>query len=172
MSRVIGGFNGFFIHQRDKPRIKYKAKCTDFSGWLRIELARFLNTISTNGHPPKETPEQIIGLETKAWRDGLVNSTRYQESLSTCLALRRGRRFMITEKGQIGLVPFIGSAAGKEGKRGSRIAVLYAAVCPLFWKISRGKMKIYLKWSVIVILRVPCTVRQLRGVIMKAIDLS
>ncbi|KAJ4345568.1 uncharacterized protein N0V89_011701 [Didymosphaeria variabile] len=112
-------------------QIKSDLPDSGFGVWTRVDLVRFLNIISANGATPKESAEEVLGLKKKEWSTGLVDNLGYNESLSSRLSIGRGRRFATTERGRMGLVPFIGTRAQSGEEKGSAIAVLHGCIVPV-----------------------------------------
>ena len=112
--------------QSDLPNSAYES-------WGKIELVNFLNVISHNGNPPKQSAEDILGLVPKLWGSDLVNKTvvGYNEALSSTLSIGRGRRFVTTEEGRLGIVPFIGSRGLSDSGEGSAIVLLHGCCVPV-----------------------------------------
>ncbi|KAF9735777.1 hypothetical protein PMIN06_002143 [Paraphaeosphaeria minitans] len=117
-------------------RIQFDIPSSPFSTWTVVELVAFLNNISANGHPPKQSAEIILGIEKQQWSTGLADNLGYNEALSSRLSIGRGRRFAMTEEGRMALVPFVGSRPRyEEGQsdeeKGSVIAVLHGCSVPI-----------------------------------------
>lgn len=108
-----------------------KSYLTGFQDWTQVELINFLNTVSNNGNTPREPAEQLFGLAPGAFGDEAKHLNNHNESLGICLAMGRGRRFMMTEKGRAGLAPLIGSRAREGDKSGSAIVVLHGCIVPI-----------------------------------------
>jgi hypothetical protein len=117
-----------------------------FEDWTSVELVHFLNTISSNGNPPKESAEEILGIVKKPWSTELVDNMGYNESLSSRLSIGRGRRFATTARGKMALVPFVGSCPQSGEKKGSAIVVLHGCVVPMVLERVREEGN---EWSVV-----------------------
>jgi hypothetical protein len=98
--------------------------------WKQEDMIQFLMEASYNGTKAEETVEEVLGLKARAW-DEVRNMFGYNESLALCLSMGRGRRFVRTETGKLGLAPFIGSKARDENRRGSIIAILHGCIVPV-----------------------------------------
>ncbi|GKT66157.1 heterokaryon incompatibility protein [Colletotrichum tofieldiae] len=90
-----------------------------FENWTLTSLVHFLNTLAANGNTPAETPEVVLGWKPRDFPKELIDMNGYNASLAPCLAMARGREFATTEKGRIGMVPWIGSKGKSEGRRGA-----------------------------------------------------
>lgn len=116
-----------------------KADLPGLGHWTRVDMIRFLNIVSCNGNEPHDSAEQLLGLAPPpgpALAPELAPEQqralhRYAESLGCCLSMGRGRRFMVTEVGRLGLAPYIGSVARDGEKRGSAIVVLHGCIVPM-----------------------------------------
>ncbi|TQN68508.1 Heterokaryon incompatibility protein 6, OR allele [Colletotrichum shisoi] len=102
-----------------------------FEDWTRISLVEFLNTASANGNTPRETPEEVLGLVPKEWGNELLNRNGYNESLAACLAMAKGRKIAMTERGRMGMVPWIGSKGRNGEEKGSVIVALHGCCVPI-----------------------------------------
>ncbi|KAJ0163256.1 Heterokaryon incompatibility protein 6, OR allele [Colletotrichum tanaceti] len=102
-----------------------------FADWTPISLVAFLNTASANGNTPRETPEEVLGLAPREWGNELVNLNGYNESLAACLAMAKGRKIAVTERGRMGMVPWIGSKGRSGEERGSVIVALHGCCVPI-----------------------------------------
>ncbi|KAL1603878.1 hypothetical protein SLS60_005470 [Paraconiothyrium brasiliense] len=127
-------------------QIKSDLAGSGFKVWTTVDLVQFLNVISANGNTPKESAEEVLGLQKKEWSTGLVDNLGYNESLSSRLSIGRGRRFATTLRGRMGLVPFIGSRAQSAEEEGSVIAVLHGCIVPVVLERVGEKMD---EWAVI-----------------------
>ncbi|KAF2001526.1 heterokaryon incompatibility protein [Amniculicola lignicola CBS 123094] len=106
----------------------------DLESWTRKDMISFLNIASCNGNLPQETTEQLLGIEPQALSE-LRNVMGYNESLGCCLSMGRGRRFMKTEAGCIGLAPFIGTKARTGGITGSVVVILHGCIVPIMLEL-------------------------------------
>jgi hypothetical protein len=96
-----------------------------------LELIHFLNVVTANGGVPENTAEQILSLATQLGGETSSFAAMQADSLGLCLTMGRGRRFVRTEKGNIGLVPAVASQARLGEKRGSAIVILHGCIVPL-----------------------------------------
>jgi hypothetical protein len=114
-------------------RIQSDLPKSGYDSWGRNELVRFLDVVSHNGQPPKQSVEDVLGLVPKAWGSDLVNdkAVGYNETLISALSMGRGRRFITTREGRLGLVPFVGSYGRSENSDGSAIVVLHGCCVPV-----------------------------------------
>jgi hypothetical protein len=94
-------------------------------------MIAFLNTVSCNGHDPRESAEKILGLVPGGLPNEYKHLHKNAESLGACLGMAMERRFMRTEKGRLGLAPFVESRARSEGRRGSVVVVLHGCIVPI-----------------------------------------
>ncbi|KAL1599011.1 hypothetical protein SLS60_008157 [Paraconiothyrium brasiliense] len=113
--------------------IKHDLPGSGFDDWTRIDLISFLSIVASNGDEPRESPEEVLGVMPKVWGNELSNMSGYNESLGTCIAIGIGRRVMKTEKGRIGLAPWIGS------KKGCVIVILHGCVVPIVLEAVDGE---------------------------------
>ncbi|KAK2012064.1 heterokaryon incompatibility protein [Colletotrichum eremochloae] len=104
---------------------------SSFQDWTLTSLVSFLSTIAANGNAPAETPEVVLGLKPREFANELANMNGQNSSLASCLAMARGRKFATTEKGRIGMVPWIGSKENKRDQKGSMIVVLHGCCVPI-----------------------------------------
>ncbi|KAF2132910.1 heterokaryon incompatibility protein [Dothidotthia symphoricarpi CBS 119687] len=102
-----------------------KKDLSGFDDWTYFDLVQFLNVVSSNGTEPQDATEKLLGVALDMISDLMRNS------LALCLVMGTGRRFARTEKGRVGLVPFIGSQARSADRRGSVIAVLHGCSVPV-----------------------------------------
>ncbi|KAF1975377.1 heterokaryon incompatibility protein [Bimuria novae-zelandiae CBS 107.79] len=119
-------------------QIKSDLPGSGYDTWTRTDLVHFLNTISANGSPPKQSAEDVLSLVPKAWGEGLVNNAvvGYNEALSSSLSIGRGRRFVVTEQGRRGMVPFVGSRAREGDVEGPAVVVVHGCCVPIV--LERG----------------------------------
>ncbi|KAH7399368.1 heterokaryon incompatibility protein-domain-containing protein [Pyrenochaeta sp. MPI-SDFR-AT-0127] len=101
-----------------------------FEDWTQIQLINFLNTVSSNGVPPREPAEQLLGLVPGILGEH-THLSKHENSLTACLHMGRGRKFMKTETGRKGLAPYIGSVASEGKSKGSAIVVLHGCIVPI-----------------------------------------
>jgi hypothetical protein len=110
--------------------------------WTVKDMIGFLNVASYNGVEPRETAEQVLRLNGPAFWDQV---TDYNAPLSIALSMGRGRRFMKTAEGRLGLAPFIGTRARTEEGAGSPIAVIHGCSVPIVLECvseERGEYRI------------------------------
>lgn len=104
-----------------------------YDSWTKIDLVHFLTVVSHNGNPPKQTAEDVLGLVSKPSVSQLVDKevVGYNEALSSSLSIGRGRRFITTRQGRIGVVPFIGSQGQSDENSASAIVALHGCCVPI-----------------------------------------
>lgn len=115
-----------------------KKDLTGFDHWTQTELVDFLNVVACNGDAPRETGAQILDLTPS----GFLNEHKYlnkrTEALGISLTMGRGRRFMKTEEGRVGLAPFIGTRPREGENNGSVIVVLHGCIVPMVLQRADG----------------------------------
>ncbi|KAL6711855.1 hypothetical protein ACN47E_002898 [Coniothyrium glycines] len=127
-----------------------KADLPAFEHWTHVDLIQFLNVVSCNGDPPRESAEQLLGLAPGVFPEQARHLHKYEESLGCCLSMGRGRRFVTTETGRKGLTPFIGSLAKNEERKGSAIVVLHGCIVPMvLQRIDDGGKDKVGEWKVV-----------------------
>jgi hypothetical protein len=123
-----------------------KADVEGLEHWSHVDLVRFLNVVTANGGDPERSAEDLLGLVTPPDGVGRFRNMNYaNEGLVLALARGRGRRFVRTEKGRLGLVPAVGSQGTSDGKKGSAIVVLHGCIVPVVLELvdeERGEWKL------------------------------
>ncbi|KAK1978631.1 heterokaryon incompatibility protein [Colletotrichum cereale] len=109
-----------------------------FEDWTLISLVSFLSIVAANGNTPAESPEVVLGMKPREFANELANMNGYNSSLAPCLAMARGRKFVTTEKGRIGMVPWIGSKEKSKEQKGSMIVVLHGCCVPIMLDLIGG----------------------------------
>jgi hypothetical protein len=107
---------------------------TDLPGlehWVLSDMIRVLQAASWNGKEPEEPAKEVLQMKENVIRDAMVEFAGVNERLGLCLAMGRGRRFMKTENGRIGLAPAVGSRARQGDIKGSLIVVLHGCIVPI-----------------------------------------
>lgn len=99
--------------------------------WTFIHLVHFLNTVCANGTTPRETAEQILDLAPSALPAPQQHLLLHENALGACLMMARGRKFMRTEAGRLGLAPWMDTRARVGEERGSAIVVLHGCSVPI-----------------------------------------
>lgn len=99
--------------------------------WTYIDLIHFLNTAASNGTAPRETAEQILGLAPAVLPDSERHLLLHENAVGACLMMGRGRKFMRTEGGRLGLAPRMDSRARVGTEIGSVIVVLHGCCVPI-----------------------------------------
>lgn len=101
--------------------------------WTQIEMIDFLNVAASNGGKPAETAREILGHEVSPLMKEIKGWSSSNTGLAGCLTAGRGRKFVRTQKGRLGLAPYIGTKAmsENEGVEGSAIVVLHGCSVPL-----------------------------------------
>jgi hypothetical protein len=122
---------------------------TDVPGldhWTHVDLIRFLNKVTANGGDPERSAEDLLVPATLQNEvNTFRNMSHANEGLGLALAMGRGRRFVRTEKGRLGLVPAIGTQARCGETKGSAIFVLHGCIVPVVLEIvdqDRGRWKL------------------------------
>lgn len=103
--------------------------------WTPLDFVHYLNMLKCNGNKiqPFESAAAVLNPEprdTTAQRNKTLTSTS-TKMLGLIVAMGRGRRFAMMEKGRLGLVPLFGSQAASETQKGSPIAILHGCIVPL-----------------------------------------
>ena len=113
--------------------VQIKQDLSGLEHWTPLELIRFLNVVTANGGIPENTPEQTYNFATEeSYKTSSFAALRADSlDLGLGLTMGRGRRFARTEKGDLGLVPAVGSQARSGKKRGSAVVVLHGCIVPL-----------------------------------------
>ncbi|EFQ35351.1 heterokaryon incompatibility protein [Colletotrichum graminicola] len=114
------------VHQ-----IRKDLPISPFQDWTLISLVSFLGNIAANGNTPAETSEVVLGLQPRGFANELADMNGNNSSLAPRLAMARGRKFATTERGRIGMVPWIGSKEQSNEQKGSIIVVLHGCCVPI-----------------------------------------
>lgn len=99
--------------------------------WTLSDMVRVLQVASWNGKEPDEPAEEVLKMKENLVRDAMVEMAGVNERLGLCLTMGRGRRFMKTESGRIGLAPSVGSRGRDGDKKGSLIVILHGCIVPI-----------------------------------------
>ncbi|KAF2798044.1 HET-domain-containing protein, partial [Melanomma pulvis-pyrius CBS 109.77] len=116
--------------------------------WTQFEMIDFLNVVSSNGCTPNETTEAVMGLNPTELQKEILEIAQCNEALGNCLSVGRGRRFVRTEKGRLGLAPAIGTkpASRSEGifvEKGSPIVVIHGCSVPMVLELVDEELREY-----------------------------
>lgn len=95
--------------------------------WTCEDFIHFLNVVSSNGSEPTYPTDSLF----KKDRGPFLEMSGKTHGLGLCLVMARSRRFARTEKGRLGLVPFIDSQARSPESRGSAIAIVHGCIVPV-----------------------------------------
>lgn len=100
--------------------------------WTPLNLVGFLNGLAHNGREikPFNSAEAILSPQTR-YTTTELNSFSSNDSLAMLLAMGRGRRFAMTKKGTLYLVPFLRSEDKSKTVGGCPIVVLHGCIVPL-----------------------------------------
>ncbi|KAF2277967.1 HET-domain-containing protein [Westerdykella ornata] len=108
-----------------------KEELGGLEGWTRREMVAFLNVVAWNGVVPEETVDVVLGEGRQEVRESVPQAQETKHSLGLALSMGRGRRFMRTSKGKLGLAPAIGTKARNGEVRGSPIVILHGCSVPV-----------------------------------------
>ncbi|KAF2831344.1 hypothetical protein CC86DRAFT_401882 [Ophiobolus disseminans] len=109
--------------------------------WTYVDRIRFLNVVTGNGGKPDRPTEDILGPATQSNAQVFRNMSEWNESLGLALAMGRGRRFVPTEKGRLGLAPAVGIQSKLEGEEGLAVVVLHGCIMLVVLKPVGDKKK-------------------------------
>jgi hypothetical protein len=107
-----------------------KRDIPDLSHWTHVDLVRFLSIVAANGAVPERSAQDLLttpGRGENIFRD----MSGWRNELGLALAMGRGRRFVRTEQGRLGLAPAVGSRARSGQEAGSAIVVLHGCIVPV-----------------------------------------
>jgi hypothetical protein len=107
-----------------------KMDMPDLGHWTDVDLVRFFSTVAANGGAPDRSAEDLLST-SKEGENAFRNTSGWREGLGIALAMGRGRRFVRTEKGRLGLAPAVGSEPRSGQKEGSVIVVLHGCTVPV-----------------------------------------
>jgi hypothetical protein len=107
-----------------------KIDMPDLSNWTLVDVVRFFSTVTANGGVPDRSAEDLLSTSQQG-ENSFRNTSGWREGLGIALAMGRGRRFVRTEKGRLGLAPAVGSQARSGQKKGSAIVVLHGCTVPV-----------------------------------------
>jgi hypothetical protein len=107
-----------------------KIDMPNLSHWTQVDLVRFFSTVTANGGVPDRSAEDLLSTSQEG-KNSVRNTSGWREGLGIALAMGRGRRFVRTEKGRLGLAPAVGSQARSGQKNGSAIVVLHGCTVPV-----------------------------------------
>ena len=101
--------------------------------WTPIDLIDFINEPSHGGNGIKswDTAEAVLSSGPRFGIRKDYNHHSANDGLAIRLQVGRGRRFAVTESGQLCLVPFVDSLTKSETRRGSAIVILHGCIVPL-----------------------------------------
>ncbi|KAF2035833.1 hypothetical protein EK21DRAFT_106670 [Setomelanomma holmii] len=108
--------------------------------WTHVDLIRLLNMIAANGGQPARSAEDILNPTTSKDVIQTLHNLSGSNEVGLALTMGRGRRFVRTLKGRLGLVPAVGSKAGNGANQGLAIVILHGSIMPLVLK-SADKSK-------------------------------
>lgn len=103
------------------------------ASWTPLDLINFINEPSYGGNEVKEwdTAEAVLGSKPRYSTQEDCKYHSANDGLAVRLQVGRGRRFAVTERGRLCLVPFVDSQAKSETARGSPIVILHGCIVPL-----------------------------------------
>ncbi|KAI8940146.1 hypothetical protein NX059_003859 [Plenodomus lindquistii] len=117
--------------------------------WTYIDLVHFFNVVASNGTTPWETAEQILDLAPSSVPDEHRHLLRHAGALGACFMMGKGRRFVRTEKGRLGIVPWMDTRGRVGEERGSAIVVLHGCCVPIVLeKVDEGNGEVG-EWTVV-----------------------
>lgn len=113
--------------------------------WTRVELVGFLNAVCWNGRAPEKTAEVLLRREPVRLQQG-SEEARWElpdQGLGLSLCMGRGRRFMRSDGGRLGLVPRLGTEVSLGGKGGSVIVIVHGCRVPVILQPVEGEDSVY-----------------------------
>lgn len=121
---------------------------TDLPGlehWSLSDMVHVLQVTSWDGKEPDESAEEDLQMKEFVARDAMVELAGVNDRLGLCMAMstRRGRRFMKTEMGRIGLAPAAGSRPRDGDKKGSLIVIFHGFIVPIIFEPVDDEQKEY-----------------------------
>jgi hypothetical protein len=116
-----------------------KKDVPDLNHWTHVDLVHFLSTATASGRTPERSAEDLLTTPREG-ENTFRDMSGWRQDLGLALAMGRGRRFVRTEKGRLGLAPAVGSQARSGQNEGSAIVVLHGCIVPVVLeKIDESK---------------------------------